>query len=87
MKLILSIFLTICLFASVFGDGCIMDGTSLEVGESYTPPGTCARFKCHANGDVTGLACPVMFAGPECDYIPEDTSKSYPDCCASFVCP
>ncbi|XP_055913553.1 la1-like protein 15 [Eupeodes corollae] len=88
MKFILLSFLLVCIFASALGgDGCTFKGKSLEVGEKYAPPGKCAIYTCEGQGHMSAVGCPSSEAPLKCKRIPQDNSKSYPDCCERFECP
>lgn len=87
MKLFLVTFLLACIFASALsGDGCTFKGKKLSVGEKYAPPGKCAIYTCRGKGLMNAVGCPSYDAPSKCKRIPQDNSKSYPECCERFEC-
>ncbi|XP_050499352.1 venom peptide HsVx1-like isoform X2 [Diabrotica virgifera virgifera] len=59
----------------------------LKVGEEKTVPGTCTLAICNEDGGISKKACSEFIEPPNCEYVPEDLSKPYPECCPTFRCP
>ncbi|XP_075155962.1 uncharacterized protein LOC142229295 [Haematobia irritans] len=65
------------------------DGTIFKKGEIYRPQGECQQITCFGNGNMGGVNCPSVIPPPPpavCQYVPEDISKTYPECCEHYIC-
>ncbi|CAD7011603.1 unnamed protein product [Ceratitis capitata] len=67
---------------------CDVYGSILKKGEIKSVPGKCSQIVCKGANydDYEVKACPNAYAPKNCNFVPPDLSKPYPQCCPHWKC-
>ncbi|KAG8290801.1 hypothetical protein J6590_075700 [Homalodisca vitripennis] len=90
MRLFAALFFTMCsqlIVLEAAGSGCVSDGKSFKVGEQYDIPGSCSLNVCKGNDEWTRAACGFVGLPEGWTFVPEDSTKPYPQCCGHAAPP
>ncbi|XP_018786150.1 PREDICTED: la1-like protein 13 [Bactrocera latifrons] len=67
---------------------CDVYGSILKKGETKAVAGKCSQIVCKGASydDFEVKACPNAYAPKNCNFVPADLSKPYPQCCPHWKC-